>query len=526
MEIMMKKRLIYLLIMFAIFTCISCGNNQVNKATNSTVSVEGVTNDESTAVSTIVENVENKSARTFDSVKLVKEYDNRELAENFESIKFGKYEQDNDLSNGKEDIEWIILNREGSKLLLLSKYILDKVDYNTNMSAYIQYDESYARRWLNTTFYNEAFDELEKSAILRNYYRNYHISFRSMEGFSELPYESQGTSDLVTLMGYLELVDYMGKPGDNAEDQFFNRKLAAKPTTYAKNIKDNYNMTLWVEEGKTWYAGCAAYWLRSKFNSSVGEFTSLAVTVEKNGEVRYEDDNDSHVGVRPMIMIDTSLIGAEKATYMLYVDADKSVENENNYNNSDDGFSKGKAEGWEKEFFAPVINGGFVENEKFNSRLPKGKYTFTYGYRDIDKNGIKELLFFLGNNLHKIYKLDNDYYSDYELYDKMYYPTIAGSVNQEYHANETCYLYDDDFIIYKAVYLDGDGATNYCYEKLYLGEEDIEYYETYDYFGYDGHGQYMPREGEDQDISPSEAEKYFAVNGKPIVLNEGSITVE
>ena len=237
----MKKSLIYVLVLLMTFNCTSCGNNQIHKTTNLDVSEEKVKNDEvelkndedevkydeaevqsdaGETQSVIAESVGSKITRTFDSVKLVREYDNRELAETFESIKFGKYEQDNDLNNGKEDIEWIVLNRDGSKLLLLSKYILDKVEYNTNMSAYIQYDESYIRRWLNATFYNAAFDEIEKSAIVRNYYRNYHISHRSMEGYTELPYESQGTSDLVTLMGYLELADYMGKPGDKEEDNF------------------------------------------------------------------------------------------------------------------------------------------------------------------------------------------------------------------------------------------------------------------------------------------------------------------
>ncbi|MCR5488878.1 MAG: hypothetical protein K6F03_02285, partial [Saccharofermentans sp.] len=34
-------------------------------------------------------------------------------------ITFGKYEQDNKKSNGKEDIEWIILDRQGDKFLLI-----------------------------------------------------------------------------------------------------------------------------------------------------------------------------------------------------------------------------------------------------------------------------------------------------------------------------------------------------------------------------------------------------------------------
>ena len=40
-------------------------------------------------------------------------------------ITFGKYEQDNKTSNGKEDIEWIILDRQGDKVLLISRMALD-----------------------------------------------------------------------------------------------------------------------------------------------------------------------------------------------------------------------------------------------------------------------------------------------------------------------------------------------------------------------------------------------------------------
>ncbi len=40
-------------------------------------------------------------------------------------IYFGSYEQDNNLSNGKEEIEWIVLAKENRKALLISKYALD-----------------------------------------------------------------------------------------------------------------------------------------------------------------------------------------------------------------------------------------------------------------------------------------------------------------------------------------------------------------------------------------------------------------
>ena len=40
-------------------------------------------------------------------------------------IKYGYYEQDNDLSDGKEEIEWLVLNKTGNKVYVISKYVLD-----------------------------------------------------------------------------------------------------------------------------------------------------------------------------------------------------------------------------------------------------------------------------------------------------------------------------------------------------------------------------------------------------------------
>ena len=46
-------------------------------------------------------------------------------------VTFGSYEQDNNLSNGKEAIEWLVLDIQDGKALLLSKYGLETKEYNT-----------------------------------------------------------------------------------------------------------------------------------------------------------------------------------------------------------------------------------------------------------------------------------------------------------------------------------------------------------------------------------------------------------
>lgn len=78
---------------------------------------------------------------------------------------FGAYEQDNDPSNGKEEIEWIVLDKEGMSLLLLSKYALDGREYHTPREA-STWETCHLRPWLNETFLNEAFSPEEQSMIV------------------------------------------------------------------------------------------------------------------------------------------------------------------------------------------------------------------------------------------------------------------------------------------------------------------------------------------------------------------------
>lgn len=77
---------------------------------------------------------------------------------------FGRYEQDNDTSNGKEDIEWIVLAKEDGRILVISKFGLDYQPFNTER-ADVTWDTCTLRRWLNSTFINTAFSPEERRMI-------------------------------------------------------------------------------------------------------------------------------------------------------------------------------------------------------------------------------------------------------------------------------------------------------------------------------------------------------------------------
>ena len=80
-------------------------------------------------------------------------------------IYFGTYEQDNNFSNGKEEIEWRVLEKdENGRMLVVSKYALDCRTYHSSVKQ-ITWEGSDIRSWLNNDFYSNAFASSEKSAV-------------------------------------------------------------------------------------------------------------------------------------------------------------------------------------------------------------------------------------------------------------------------------------------------------------------------------------------------------------------------
>ena len=82
-----------------------------------------------------------------------------------QTVTFGSYEQDNDSANGKEAIEWIVLDVQDGRALLLSKYALDARAY----SSYVQnlnFACSDVYKWLNAEFISAAFSDDERAKIV------------------------------------------------------------------------------------------------------------------------------------------------------------------------------------------------------------------------------------------------------------------------------------------------------------------------------------------------------------------------
>ena len=81
-----------------------------------------------------------------------------------DTLYFGTYEQDNNTSNGKEEIEWIVLDKTQKSMLLISKYALEFMPYNETYAGNT-WENSSMRNWLNDTFLSAAFSGGEQNRI-------------------------------------------------------------------------------------------------------------------------------------------------------------------------------------------------------------------------------------------------------------------------------------------------------------------------------------------------------------------------
>lgn len=99
-------------------------------------------------------------------------------------VKFGHYEQDNNLDNGKEEIEWIVLDVQNGKSLLLSRYLLDTKPYNDQNTSEISWQRCSLREWLNEEFFKTAFSDEEQGVILTTWVEN-HLSERNIYTYTD-----------------------------------------------------------------------------------------------------------------------------------------------------------------------------------------------------------------------------------------------------------------------------------------------------------------------------------------------------
>ncbi len=187
-------------------------------------------------------------------------------------ILFGTYEQDNNTSNGKEDIEWLVLEIKDEKALVISKYALDCQPYNRRFRE-VTWETCTLRKWLNNDFINAAFSAEEKAMI-----PTVTVSADKNPDYNTDPGEA--TQDQVFLLSITEMNKYFNS--DSARQ--------CEPTDYAAAKGD------WALD---FLYGC---WLRSPSLSQV----YAAYVGGDTGGVDDSRVSRSDLAVRPALWIDMS----------------------------------------------------------------------------------------------------------------------------------------------------------------------------------------------------------------------------
>ena len=199
-------------------------------------------------------------------------------------VTFGTYPQTK-AGNDKTPIEWLVLDRDGEKALLLSRYGLDTQPYNEKYVV-MTWEKSNLRKWLNDDFMNRAFTEAEQSAILLT-----NVDNSNSQGYSRWSTSGgNNTQDKLFLLSYAEANKYLGVTRDN--DNNIQSRIA--PTGYAiaqGAYTSDSNKTADGEASGWW-------WLRSPgFNQS------SAAYVYTYGSLNYSSVDYGRGSVRPALWV-------------------------------------------------------------------------------------------------------------------------------------------------------------------------------------------------------------------------------
>ena len=87
-------------------------------------------------------------------------------------VVLGTYEQDNNTSNGKEEIEWLVLSKEDDRILVITKYAIGYMSYN-GADGKTTWGRSAVRKYLNGTFLDSTFNKNELTLIQEKELFNY-----------------------------------------------------------------------------------------------------------------------------------------------------------------------------------------------------------------------------------------------------------------------------------------------------------------------------------------------------------------
>lgn len=193
-----------------------------------------------------------------------------------DTVIYGKYEQDGNASNGKEHIEWLVLDKKDGKLFVTSKYVLIDKAFDESGSNDI-WENCSLRKWLNEDFINDAFSTDEQSKI-----QTTHVTADKNPEIDVNP--GNTTTDKVFLLGIAEVEKYFPSSEAKMAERLFD-------VVAGRNTVDPW-----------WLRTIGA--LEGQITPDSGGPQKCATLVGSSGLISYEGSSvGSAKGVRPAMWI-------------------------------------------------------------------------------------------------------------------------------------------------------------------------------------------------------------------------------
>ena len=182
-----------------------------------------------------------------------------------QTVTFGSYEQDNESANGKEAIEWIVLDVQDGKALVISKYALDARAYSSYAQG-LNFANSDIYKWLNSDFIYNAFSDEERAKIVTT----------TITADPNPYYETNQGGDYDDKLFLLSI--------DEVEQYFDSDESRVCESTESMNIP----------------GGICSWWLRT-----MGENERYAAYVVAAGNVDYKGTRtEDLLGIRPAMWVE------------------------------------------------------------------------------------------------------------------------------------------------------------------------------------------------------------------------------
>lgn len=237
-------------------------------------------------------------------------------------VTYGSYEQDNNEDNGAEPIQWEVVDIQDGKMLLLSRYVIDKVSYNEPEGVESRgeteerpWEFSDVYQWLLSDFAESAFTEEDLAAIVED------------DSISDDEYG-------VFLLSFDEAVLYFNmKDGVQTESRgednepktkkiVYSQDALCMATPYANRRKDSEKFEqddydLLVEQCSVTYDKAvigneySSYWLRTSYGDESDEgYHPCAFRIDGKGVIKptntIKETKTREDGIRPAVWVDAS----------------------------------------------------------------------------------------------------------------------------------------------------------------------------------------------------------------------------